>query len=223
MLTEKAYSSKKVFKKAVFNMAFQIVPIAFALVLTPYLINNMGKDAWAKYSLGISLIFLANYFSFGIGPTLNRRISGLIGSHKFSIITKELKTGVAFSYGLAFLFFAILQLALITAYQSRGFSVLQSVQDYGVFVVSLLSFVLVLITIPYRSTLESFSDFYFLGAIRALSSSMLFIVPFVATYFLKASLMFIAGALLLFYVLVYFGYFLRVRGKQNAFEFTIDP
>ena len=42
------YSSKKVLNKAIFNIAFQIVPIGVALLLTPFLINTMGKAYYGQ-------------------------------------------------------------------------------------------------------------------------------------------------------------------------------
>jgi len=220
-MSENAYSSKKVLNKAIFNIGFQIVPIAAALILTPYLIETMGKDSWAKYSIGISLIFLSNYFSFGIGPTLNRRVSEIIGLKENYRIKEELKECVSFSYLLGTVFFVVLQLVLYAAYSSESFSILQSIGDYTFFFNVLCVFFLAFIIIPYRSLLESFSDFYFLAIIRAFTAAMLFVIPFMYSYFSEISLKGIAMILFVFYVLLCFLYFFRIKSYQKKFSFQV--
>ena len=124
------YATKKIVKKTLFNIGFQVFPIAAALLLTPYLINTMGKDFWAKYATAISLVFLSNYFSFGLGPTLNRRVSELVGLKKFKIIREELLECVSFSYLLGGFFFVLFQIAVYVAYKYGTFSILQNEGDY---------------------------------------------------------------------------------------------
>ncbi|PIB23378.1 hypothetical protein [Maribacter sp. 4G9] len=216
-----AYSSKKVFKKAIFNIGFQIVPIAAALLLTPYLIENMGKDFWAKYSTGISLVFLSNYFSFGIGPTLNRRISQIIGLKQNHRIQGELRECVSFSYLLGIAFFVLLQVALYVCYVSESFSILQTKQDYLFYFIVLCVFFLSFLIIPYKSLLESFSDFYFLAIVRALTAAMLFLVPFIYIYFYTVSLTGISTTLLSIYVLLYLLYFLRAKSYEAKLSFNM--
>lgn len=215
------YTSQRVFSKALFNIGFQIVPIAAALILTPYLIQNMGKDAWAKYSIGVSLIFLSNYFSFGIGPTLNRRVSEIIGLKQHRRIKEELKECVSFSYLLGTVFFTVLQTILYLAYRSGSFSVLQNYIDYTFFFIVLCVFLLAFIIIPYRSLLESFSDFYFLAIVRALTAAMLFVVPFAYIYFSAMTLVSIALALFVFYILLCFIYFFRIKVYEKRLSFDV--
>lgn len=222
MSENKAYTSKKVFKKAIFNIAFQIVPIAAALILTPLLINGMGKDFWAKYSTGISLIFLSNYFSFGIGPALNRRVSEIIGLKKHDVITKEFRACVSVSYLLGIGFFLVLQLGLFLAFRSNGFSILKTLEDYYFYTIVVFNFLLVFTIIPYRSLLESFSDFYFLAIVRAITAAMLFIMPFVIINITdKISLFPVAIGLFGFYGLVYLVYFYRVKKHAINYSFRL--
>lgn len=220
-MSNKSYTSKTVFRKALFNIGFQIVPIAAALILTPYLIETMGKDAWAKYSIGISLIFLSNYFSFGIGPTLNRRVSEIIGLQQNHRIKEELKECVSFSYLLGVIFFILLQIVLYVAYKSKSFSVLQSATDYTFFFIILSVFLMAFILIPYRSLLESFSDFYFLAIARALTAAMLFLIPFVYVYFSEMSLSGIATTLFMVYLLLCLLYFYRIKRYQRKLSFDV--
>ena len=216
-----AYSSKKVFKKALFNIGFQIVPIAVALILTPYLIENMGKDFWAKYSTGISLVFLSNYFSFGIGPTLNRRVSQIIGLKQNHRIQGELRECVSFSYLLGLAFFIVLQAVLYVCYTSESFSILRSNQDYVFYGIVLCVFFLSFLIIPYKSLLESFSDFYFLAIARAITAAMLFLVPFLYITFFSVSLTGISTSLLFIYVILYLLYFVRAKSYESRLSFKI--
>ncbi|MBT8307106.1 MAG: hypothetical protein KJN85_09225 [Maribacter sp.] len=215
------YSSKNILNKAIFNIAFQIVPIAAALILTPFLINNMGKDLWAKFATGVSIIFLSNYFSFGIGPTLNRRVAEIIGLNENQRIGKELKECTALSVVLGVVFFIILQLLLYFSYTSNAFSILKSETDFQFYLIILLVFVMAFAIIPYKSLLESFSDFYFLAIARAFAASMLFIIPAMFIVFEEISLVFIAVALAIFYIFLYAAYYLRVLGHQHKFSFKL--
>ena len=222
MSENKEYASKKVFKKAIFNVAFQIIPIAAALILTPLLINGMGKDFWAKYSTGISLIFLSNYFSFGIGPALNRRVSEIIGLKKYNKITKEFQSCVSVSYLLGLIFFIFLEIGLFLAFQSNIFSILKTIEDYYFYTVVIFNFFLVFTIIPYRSLLESFSDFYFLAIIRAITAAMLFIAPFIIINVTnELSLLSIAITLFVFYILVYLVYFFRTKKYASNYSFRL--
>lgn len=221
MAENTTYSSKKVLNKAIFNIAFQIVPIAAALLLTPFLISTMGKDLWAKFATGVSIVFLSNYFSFGIGPTLNRRVSEIIGLKENERIGKELKECTALSIVLGIAFFVILQTALYFGYQTNVFSILQSETDFHFYFIILLVFVLAFAIIPYKSLLESFSDFYFLAIARAISASMLFIIPALFVLFKEMSLVKVAVALAVFYVILYGVYYLRVIAHQQKFSFRI--
>lgn len=215
------YSSKKVLNKAIFNIAFQIVPIAVALILTPFLINTMGKDLWAKFATGVSVVFLSNYFSFGIGPTLNRRVSEIIGLNENERIANELKECTALSIVLGITFFAILQTVLYIGYRTSVFSILQSETDFHFYFIILLVFVLAFAIIPYKSLLESFSDFYFLAIARAISASMLFVIPALFVSFKEMSLVKVAVALAIFYILLYGLYFWRVVVHQHRFSFKM--
>lgn len=194
---------------------FQVVPIGLALSLTPYLIQAMGKDQWAKYSAGISLIFLSNYFSFGIGPTLNRRVSEWIGQNRPEKIPGEMKDCIRMSYFLGLVFFLILQGAILLVMYSGKLSLLQSKDDYVFFALTGVVFLLVFCAIPFRSMLESLSDFYFLALARALTAGMFFILP--ALYLLaeKGTLIHMALGFLVFYVFNYIVFAFRVYRKSK--------
>lgn len=219
-MDNKRYSSKKVFKKATFNIGFQIFPILVALIIMPILINNLGKDFWAKYTTGISVIFLSNYFSFGIGPALNRRISELIGQKKYRKIGDEVNDCISLSFIFAISFFVVFLVILISAYATKAFSILQSPSDFIFFLLVEFCFFLVLLTIPYRSALEAFSDFYFLSILRALVSMSLFLVPLILWLFNAGNLVSSALVLLLFYVLIGLVYLFRLKRYKKKFGFS---
>tara|TARA_Y100001933_G_scaffold59502_2_gene59604 strand:+ start:18581 stop:19903 length:1323 start_codon:yes stop_codon:yes gene_type:complete len=219
-LGNKEYSSKSIFSKAIFNVAFQVFPILVALILMPVLINNLGKDFWAKYTTGISIIFLSNYFSFGIGPTLNRRISELVGKKNHKKVGSEIEKCISLSYLLGGGFLAVFLVLLLAAYFTKAFSILQSPTDFLFYLITTTCFLVVLLTIPYRSTLEAFSDFYFLSVFRALSSSMLFLVPFVLWLFGFGTLTISAWCLLIFYLIIWILFYMRATKHKIEYGFS---
>ena len=74
-------------RKALFNVAIQIIPILASLFAIPISISNLGKPLWFFYSLGITVLFLPNYFAFGAGPYLVRN---LVQKNNF-LLTKKWK------------------------------------------------------------------------------------------------------------------------------------
>jgi O-antigen/teichoic acid export membrane protein len=211
MTENSRYSANKVRKKSYFNVVVQIIPICVALTATPFLIANLGKDSWAKYATGISLVFLSNYFSFGIGPTLNRRVANLIGKNRVNGIIFELDSCLKLALILGLIGLGILQASLYVAHKTNVFSILDTQNDYIFFALLLLVFLLSFLIIPFKSILESFSDFVFLGVLRAFTSSMLFLVP-VFAYWTSDNILFMAASLLFFLYLVLFGtYLFRVK------------
>ena len=221
MAQNSTYSSKSVFKKTLFNISFQIVPIVIALLLTPYLINNLGKDLWAKFATGVSIVFLSNYFSFGIGPTLNRRVSEVIGLNQNARIGKELRECTSLSILLGVVFFIILSITLYASFASRTFSILQSKSDFQFYFIILLVFVIAFVIIPYKSLLESFSDFYFLALARAITASSLFVIPAIFVWLKEFSLIKIATVLAMFYIVLFSTYYIRVVSHQRKFLFKL--
>ncbi|GMN10061.1 hypothetical protein MTsPCn9_15240 [Croceitalea sp. MTPC9] len=213
------YASKSVFKKTIFNLGFQVAPIALALLIMPLLINNLGKDFWAKYTAGISLVFLSNYFSFGIGPTLNRRVSELVGIKENHKIGKEMNECIALSYLLGIGFFFVLMTILSIGYWGKFLSILQSSSDFYFYILITTCFFLTLVIIPYKSALEAFSDFYFLSIVRATISSSLFLVPLFLWSVNKCSLVNCAWALLFLYMVHWIIYYLRFKKHKSIFEF----
>lgn len=209
--SNKRYTSRKVLKKAVFNLGFQVVPIIVALLLIPILINNLGKDYWAKYTAGVSAIFLANYFSFGIGPALNRRVSELIGAKRVNAIDKEIDTGIGVSYLLSITLFVLFAIFILIGFQTKALSILQSFEDLYFYLIIAFSFVIVFITIPYKSLLESYSDFYFLAIVRAISSAGLFIVPYLLWLLGIKSLFWVSIVLVTYYLVVLISMYLRTQ------------
>ncbi|NKI31196.1 lipopolysaccharide biosynthesis protein [Croceivirga thetidis] len=216
--SNKRYTSGKVLKKAVFNLGFQIVPIIVALVFIPLIINNLGKDYWAKYTAGVSAIFLANYFSFGIGPALNRRVSELIGAKKMSLIDKEVNTGIGISYLLSAALFLLFTCFIILAYWTKSLSILQDKEDLLFFLIIGFSFFIVFISIPYKSLLESYSDFYFLAIIRAISSAGLFVVPYVLWLNGISKLYWVGISLVVYYFLVFLFMFFRTQHHKKELD-----
>ena len=56
------------------------LPLALALVVTPFLLHQLGLERWGLFTLALALVGVFNVFDFGIGPALMRTLAERIGS-----------------------------------------------------------------------------------------------------------------------------------------------
>lgn len=209
------YQSKAVLNKTAFNLIVQIIPILIALSFTPSLIEGLTKDGWAKYSVGISLIFLSNYFSFGIGPALNRQISKFLSEPNYKEILSKLNYARLLAFLLGVFFFFLMLVTLSTLYINGSISLLSNYDDLIFYSLMIFTFLIVFFMIPLRSFLEAVSDFFFLSIVRAIISSFLFLAPFFFIGNNTPNLYQIGIVLLIFYALIYLIFYLRVQMILN--------
>jgi|TARA_Y200000002_G_scaffold380607_1_gene392516 O-antigen/teichoic acid export membrane protein len=158
-------------RKALFNVAIQIIPILASLFAIPISISNLGKPLWFFYSLGITVLFLPNYFAFGAGPYLVRN---LVQKNNF-LLTKKWKGCISAIIISSIVYVLFSSAFLFTTRNQDAFILNSSEKLFYVFFI--LSGLMIYIMILFKAILESKEDFYFLGTARAFFTTGLIVIP----------------------------------------------
>jgi O-antigen/teichoic acid export membrane protein len=191
--------------KAFFNVIIQIIPITVALITIPLAINNLGKPLWYLFTLGLTVILLPNYFSFGIGPFLTRDLST-----KDDFMQSSSWLGsISLIKVMGLLFFILTNFYFYFSELEKPF-LIKSDQFYFFFFFNFSSIVYFFL-IPLRSIFESKQDFYFLGTIRAVFTSLLMLIP----VFSYNSIWFCSFIILILSLFQFFVYLLRLKYYHN--------
>ncbi len=158
-------------RKALFNVAIQIIPILASLFAIPISISNLGKPLWFFYSLGITVLFLPNYFAFGAGPYLVRN---LVQKNNF-LLSKKWKGCISAIIISSIIYVLFSSAFLFTTRNQDAFTLNSSEKLFYVFFI--LSGLMIYIMILFKAILESKEDFYFLGTARAFFTTGLIVIP----------------------------------------------
>ena len=158
-------------RKALFNVAIQIIPIQASLFANPTSISNLGKPLWFFYSLGITVLFLPNYFAFGAGPYLVRN---LVQKNNF-LLSKKWKGCISAIIISSIIYVLFSSAFLFTTRNQDAFTLNSSEKLFYVFFI--LSGLMIYIMILFKAILESKEDFYFLGTARAFFTTGLIVIP----------------------------------------------
>jgi len=158
-------------RKALFNVAIQIIPILASLFAIPISISNLGKPLWFFYSLGITVLFLPNYFAFGAGPYLVRN---LVQKNNF-LLSKKWKGCISAIIISSIIYVLFSSAFLFTTRNQDAFILNSSEKLFYIFFI--LSGLIIYIMILFKAILESKEDFYFLGTARAFFTTGLIVIP----------------------------------------------
>ncbi|MFL2594415.1 MAG: hypothetical protein ACJ0PV_02370 [Flavobacteriaceae bacterium] len=131
----------------------------------------MGKPLWFFYSLGITVLFLPNYFAFGAGPYLVRN---LVQKNNF-LLTKKWKGCISAIIISSIVYVLFSSAFLFTTRNQDAFILNSSEKLFYVFFI--LSGLMIYIMILFKAILESKEDFYFLGTARAFFTTGLIVIP----------------------------------------------
>ena len=140
-------------RKALFNVAIQIIPILASLFAIPTSISNLGKPLWFFYSLGITVLFLPNYFAFGAGPYLVRN---LVQKNNF-LLSKKWKGCI--SAILSSITYVLFSSAFLFTTRNQDAFILNSSEKLF-YVFFILSGLMIYIMILFKAILESKEDLF---------------------------------------------------------------
>jgi O-antigen/teichoic acid export membrane protein len=76
------FSGRHVAKNTVYNLLGYGIPLVFAVILIPPLINELGEEKFGILSLIWMVIGYFSFFDFGIASSLTKIVSEKIGANK---------------------------------------------------------------------------------------------------------------------------------------------
>ncbi len=88
-------SSRTVAKSALWNLVGRAGPLLVAVLITPYLVHDLGPSRWGVFTIALSLVGIFSIFDFGIGRSLTRTISELLVENKTAEAATLARSGMA--------------------------------------------------------------------------------------------------------------------------------
>ncbi len=75
-------STRTVATSAMWNLIGRAGPMVVAVIITPYLVHDLGPSRWGIFTIALSLIGIFSIFDFGVGRALTRAIAELMTENK---------------------------------------------------------------------------------------------------------------------------------------------
>ncbi len=88
-------SSRTVATSAMWNLIGRAGPLIVAVVITPFLVRDLGPSRWGVFTIALSLIGIFGIFDFGIGRSLTRAIAELLTEGRREDAASIARSGIA--------------------------------------------------------------------------------------------------------------------------------
>ncbi|TDH64012.1 flippase [Dankookia rubra] len=85
------------------NAAGRGLPLILALLLTPFLVHQLGLERWGLFTLALALVGVFGVFDFGVGQALTRALSERIGAGRGEEAAGLVGAALAWLAGLSLL------------------------------------------------------------------------------------------------------------------------
>jgi O-antigen/teichoic acid export membrane protein len=95
------FSNKKLVKNTFYNLMGYSVPLLFAILFIPLLINGLGKERFGLLSLSWVVIGYFSFFDFGIGKSVTKVIAEKIGNKESQDIPKIFWNSLSFLFWIS--------------------------------------------------------------------------------------------------------------------------
>lgn len=208
-------------RNTVWNILGQVIPLAVAVVITPYLIRKLGVDRFGVFSLSLVVLAYFTLLDLGLSPATTKFVAEALGKSETERIPAILWTTLAMQAGLGF----AAGVALIAVAPVLVSSVLKVPthlvrETTIVFYICSASILINLVTSSLRGFLEAHQRFDWVNLIRTSSSTLSFLVAALALYF-GAGLPLIVLCLAIKnagVVIVYFAFCLRLLPPGRLFS-----
>ena len=202
-----------------YNLLGYSIPIFFAVIFIPYLINGLGKERFGILSLIWSLIGYSSFLDLGIGRGLTKVISEKIGLNQTDEIPTFFWTSLTLmfvvSFTICFVFIQFLPSAL-----NKYLNVSSKIkfETYSIFLAVIISFPIITTTSALRGVLEAYQKFKTINLIRVILGISTFGVPLIVLL-ITNSLFWIVISLILVRILVWFAYLIfSFRINENILQ-----
>jgi len=88
-------STRTVATSAMWNLIGRAGPLVVAVVITPFLVRDLGPSRWGVFTIALSLVGIFSILDLGIGRSLNRAIAELLTEGKREDAASIARSGMA--------------------------------------------------------------------------------------------------------------------------------
>jgi O-antigen/teichoic acid export membrane protein len=193
-----------------FNSLYNIfgygIPLLFALIFIPTILNKLGTDKFGVLNLAWIVIGYFGFFDLGIGRALTKIVSEKIGKNQLTEITSFFWT----SLFIMFLFSSFITVCLYFFSEKLVFSFFKipaeiQQETLRAFYLLILSIPIVTTTAGIRGLLEAYQRFDIINVIRIILGVSSFLIPVLVLIF-TSDLFWIILFLVLVRIVIWFMY-----------------
>ncbi len=185
-------------RNTVWNLAGTGLPLLLGAVTIPYLLKNIGIEAFGILTLIWALIGYFSLFDFGLGRALTQQVSAARGSEKYSKLPTLVKTGLCFTVVTGVLGGILLALlAQPLALHWLKISILLQPSSVQALLIASVGIPLTTLTTGLRGVLEGFEDFKGVNLLRICLGVANFALPALSVMFVGHSLVWMVGGLII--------------------------
>jgi O-antigen/teichoic acid export membrane protein len=214
-------SGKTIAKNTVYNLIGYGIPLLFAVVLIPPLINGLGKEKFGILSLSWVVIGYFSFFDFGIARSLTKIISEKIGINKIEDIPEVFWISMFLILGVGILF-SVLLFFFSPYFVKNVFNISEGLHKETVktFYLVAISIPLVTTTAGLRGVLEAYQKFGAINYIRIILGAFTFLGPLLCLIFTN-DLFWIVLTLILMRLIVWILYLGQCFKVNNNLKLNI--
>lgn len=200
------FSNRKLAKNTFYNLFGYTVPLVFALIFIPPLINGLGKERFGLLSLSWVIIGYFSFFDFGIGKSVTKVIAERIGNKENDLIPTIFWNSLIFLFWFSIIVLIVgflIMPSLLTNYIKISPENYQ--EALNTFYLIIFSIPLVTTTTSVRGFLEAYQRFNVVNLYRVILGVSTFVLPYVV-FLIEDSLFWIVFSLLIIRLIVWFFY-----------------
>lgn len=201
-------------RNTLWNLAGTGLPLLLGVVAIPYLVSEVGVEAFGILTLIWALIGYFSLFDFGLGRALTQQVASSLARNQGDKIPQLVKSGLLFTAVTGLLGGLVLAaVAVPLGHSWLKVSVpLQAATTYSLFIAA-LGIPLTTITAGLRGVLEAYEDFKAVNLLRIGLGMANFGLPALSVLLFGPSLAYMVATLVAARLLVFLAYWLFVHKK----------
>lgn len=201
-------------RNTLWNLAGTGLPLLLGAVAIPYLIDEVGVEAFGILTLIWALIGYFSLFDFGLGRALTQQVASSLAKNHSAKIPQLVKSGLLFTAATGLLGGLVLAaVAIPLGHSWLKVSVpLQASTTYSLFIAA-LGIPLTTLTAGLRGVLEAYEDFKAVNLLRIGLGMANFGLPALSVMLFGPSLPYMVATLVAARLLVFLAYWLFVHKK----------
>jgi len=192
-------------KNSIWNLAGMGFPLLIGVITIPFLIRELGAEAFGILTLIWSLIGYFSLFDFGLGRALTQQVAEKRIAKDSSGLAGLIKAGLRLTFVTGIIGGCIL--AVLSNKLATNWLGVNPRLEYSTFISLLIASVgipITTLTSGLRGVLEGYEDFSVVNFLRVLLGVANFILPVISILMLGKSLEFIVGFLIASRVIILF-------------------